>query len=184
MNPIDIKRIRLMLGWSQERLARELGVSFCTVNRWERDKTTPSPMALRVLKRLKDKADQNNRRSTLRMGLRFPINIEKLSGTVADASTVGEAPELKAQTEDISLGGLMFRTQDALKKRGFIQVGERLRIGLDMGYGRPVEAISKVVWASDKGPTRRFGVKFDEITPGHRVDFMNTLLITMQILLN
>jgi transcriptional regulator with XRE-family HTH domain len=175
MNPMDIKRIRLMLGWSQERLARELGVSFCTVNRWERDKTTPSPMALRVLKRLRDKADQNNRRTSLRLGLHFPVHIERLGGN-ATAGAQAEV-ELKAKTEDISIGGLMFRAQDGSRKKGLVQIGERLKIDLEMGHSRPVEAFSKVIWAMDKGSTRRFGVKFDDITPGHRVDFMNTLLI-------
>jgi len=38
-----IKRIRLSLSWSQERMARELGVCVSTVNRWEMGKTSPSP---------------------------------------------------------------------------------------------------------------------------------------------
>ena len=53
MNAQDIKKIRLLLGLSQERLARELGVSFCTVNRWEKGRTTPSPMAVEKLKGLR-----------------------------------------------------------------------------------------------------------------------------------
>lgn len=181
MNPMDIKRIRLGLGWSQERLARELGVSFCTVNRWERDKTTPSPMAMRVLKKLKDKADQSNRRSTMRLGMKLPIKIHRLSGAegaeVAEAAGEQEPVELVAQTEDISIGGLMFRSQEAARKKGLLRVGERLRINLDMGLERPVETLSEVVWATEKGATRRFGVRFDQITPGQRVDFMNTLLM-------
>lgn len=177
MNPSDIKRIRLMLGWSQERLARELGVSFCTVNRWERDKTTPSPMALRVLRRLKDKTDTNNRRTSLRIGLRLPINIERLGRVGESPAGVPDTKDLKAQSEDISVGGMMFRAQDASRKKGLIQVGDRLRIDLDMGGEKPVEALSEVVWAVNKGNTMRFGVRFDDIASGQRVDFMNTLLI-------
>lgn len=37
-----IKAIRLQLNMSQEMLARELGVSFATVNRWENARTKPS----------------------------------------------------------------------------------------------------------------------------------------------
>lgn len=35
---------------SQERLARELKVSFSTVNRWENGKANPSPMALEAFR--------------------------------------------------------------------------------------------------------------------------------------
>jgi putative transcriptional regulator len=40
-----IKEVRKQLGLSQEGLARELGVSFATVNRWENGKTAPSKLA-------------------------------------------------------------------------------------------------------------------------------------------
>ena len=40
-----IKRVRKELGLSQEQLARELSISFSTVNRWENGKTNPSQMA-------------------------------------------------------------------------------------------------------------------------------------------
>lgn len=35
-------RIRVTLSMSQEELAKELGVSFATVNRWENDHVIPS----------------------------------------------------------------------------------------------------------------------------------------------
>ena len=38
----ELKKLRQTRGWSQEGLARELGVSFATVNRWENGKTKPS----------------------------------------------------------------------------------------------------------------------------------------------
>lgn len=47
-----IKEIRAQLKLGQAELARELGVSFATVNRWERGHFTPSPVALRALKQL------------------------------------------------------------------------------------------------------------------------------------
>jgi DNA-binding transcriptional regulator YiaG len=45
----DVRSLRRKLGWSQERLARALGVSFSTVSRWERGDGAPSPMAERLL---------------------------------------------------------------------------------------------------------------------------------------
>lgn len=44
-----IKTLRKQLGLSQEDLARELGVSFATVNRWENGKTQPSKLAKKQL---------------------------------------------------------------------------------------------------------------------------------------
>ena len=38
----ELKRIRKLHGWSQEDLARELGVSFATVNRWENGHHQPT----------------------------------------------------------------------------------------------------------------------------------------------
>lgn len=40
-----VKNVRKQLSLSQEQLARELNVSFSTVNRWENGKSCPSPMA-------------------------------------------------------------------------------------------------------------------------------------------
>ena len=41
----SIKKIREKLGLSQEDLARELHVSFATVNRWENGQSRPSRLA-------------------------------------------------------------------------------------------------------------------------------------------
>jgi len=40
-----VKDVRRQLEMSQEDLARKLGVSFATINRWENEKTTPSRLA-------------------------------------------------------------------------------------------------------------------------------------------
>ena len=55
-----LKRIRKLHGWSQEDLARELGVSFATVNRWENGKTKPSRLAQDKIKQV---ANMGNRQS-------------------------------------------------------------------------------------------------------------------------
>ena len=50
MDYVDtIKKIRKLLSISQEDLARELGVSFATVNRWENKKAKPSKMAVKSI---------------------------------------------------------------------------------------------------------------------------------------
>lgn len=43
--PALVKRVRSQLNFSQEKLAREIGVSFATVNRWENGKTKPFKLA-------------------------------------------------------------------------------------------------------------------------------------------
>ena len=43
--PAILKEVRTQLALTQEGLARELGVSFATVNRWENRKTQPSKLA-------------------------------------------------------------------------------------------------------------------------------------------
>jgi len=48
--PILIFMLRKRLGLSQEKLAAQLGVSFQTVNRWERGRTQPSQLALQAIK--------------------------------------------------------------------------------------------------------------------------------------
>jgi transcriptional regulator with XRE-family HTH domain len=48
----QVKRARQELGYSQQRLAEVLGVSFATVNRWENERTMPSRLALRQFEQL------------------------------------------------------------------------------------------------------------------------------------
>jgi transcriptional regulator with XRE-family HTH domain len=40
-----VKKVREVKGYSQEQLARELNVSFATINRWENRKTEPSRLS-------------------------------------------------------------------------------------------------------------------------------------------
>ncbi len=183
MNPANIKRTRTILGMSQERFARSVGVSFCTVNRWEKGKTVPSPMALKVLKKLKDKADANEMRESMRLDLTFPIDVVRLGakgskkpGKGSKAATKASAGAFPSHTEDLSIGGMMFRAKDDIK------IGERLGIALNLGGASPVETLSKVVWAKEKGGGRYYGVRFDEIAPASRLAFMNTLLSKHPIL--
>ena len=47
-----LKHCRVSKGWTQEQLARSLGVSLNTVQRWESGKTRPSPLAMEKLQEL------------------------------------------------------------------------------------------------------------------------------------
>ena len=48
----ELKKLRQQQGWSQEDLARKIGVSFATVNRWETGKTKPSRLAQEKIKQV------------------------------------------------------------------------------------------------------------------------------------
>ena len=52
MDGNKVKRIRLSMELSQEEFAHRLGVTLCTVNRWENNKATPSRLAKMQLQRL------------------------------------------------------------------------------------------------------------------------------------
>ena len=48
----DVKAIRLKLGFTQEDLARTLGLALSTVSKWEQGVTSPSPPARVILEKL------------------------------------------------------------------------------------------------------------------------------------
>ena len=50
--PGKVKELREKMGWAQEDLAREIGVSLSTVQRWERQGGKPSRLARREINRL------------------------------------------------------------------------------------------------------------------------------------
>jgi len=60
MTPDEIKALREKFSVSQETLARVIGVSWRTVNRWEKGEAKPSPMAERTLRAI-------SRKKTLRI---------------------------------------------------------------------------------------------------------------------
>jgi len=55
-----IKALREKRGWSQEDLAREIDVSFSTVQRWEKRGSKPIRLARRELRRLFKEAGVDN----------------------------------------------------------------------------------------------------------------------------
>ena len=50
--PNKIRYCRTSKQWTQEQLARQIGVSLNTVQRWESGRTRPSPLAMARLKEL------------------------------------------------------------------------------------------------------------------------------------
>ena len=55
----NLKKLCQQKGWSQEDLARELGVSFATVNRWENGKTKPSHLAQEKIRQVANMGKRN-----------------------------------------------------------------------------------------------------------------------------
>lgn len=49
-----VKRLREQLGLTQEQFAREVGVSFSTVNQWENGRRRPQPFLQRRLLELEE----------------------------------------------------------------------------------------------------------------------------------
>lgn len=51
-----VRSLRIETGLTQEKFAAQLGVTFPTINRWENNRATPSPLAMekieKVLRRL------------------------------------------------------------------------------------------------------------------------------------
>ena len=55
----ELKKLRQQQGWSQEDLARNLGVSFATVNRWENGKTKPSRLSVEKIQVVVKRKNKN-----------------------------------------------------------------------------------------------------------------------------
>lgn len=166
MSAEEIKRLRTSLGWSQERMARELGVSFCTVNRWERGKTVPSPMALKSIAALKGTAGKRDLRRHPRIGLRYPITVHKHSEHAPIVFT--------AYTDNISNGGIMFTAPHDIK------LGDIIRIELHLGEHAEksrIEALSEVVWAQPKDASKQIGVRFKEMMTEDGHTALNSILM-------
>lgn len=53
-----VRHLRQHLNLSQEKFAAKLGVSFKTVNRWEKGHSLPSPMALKLIEELLKTIDE------------------------------------------------------------------------------------------------------------------------------
>ena len=55
-----IRKLRTTLGLTQEQFATKIGVTYSTINRWENNKSKPSPLAMLKIKQLQKKLKRNN----------------------------------------------------------------------------------------------------------------------------
>mgnify|MGYP001023510959 CR=1 FL=1 len=53
LDPAALKTLRAQLGWSQQRLADEIGVTRNTINRWEMGLHPVPPMANKIFNSLR-----------------------------------------------------------------------------------------------------------------------------------
>lgn len=163
MDPKKIKELRQRFGWSQERLARELGKSFQTINRWERGRARPTPKALQTLMKLDSLSKELSKSKAFRLEIKYPIGI-RLRKPGCTTLT-----QLSATSENISSTGLMFKTtQD-------IHEGDWLNVEWDFGEDKHFEVLSKVIWADRHDHEHSVGVRFDCPRP----DVVSTVLDAM-----
>ena len=57
MNGQQIRELRELLGYSQQKFATELNVGIATVSRWENGKNQPSPLAKDKLRTLEEQLE-------------------------------------------------------------------------------------------------------------------------------
>ena len=96
--PDRIKRLRADLGFTQQSLAKELGVSFASVNRWENGQTKPSQLSWNQLHQL----EMNIREETASYGQKE----EKVAASI-DFTARPETVKALAEGERLSFGHLM-----------------------------------------------------------------------------
>lgn len=53
MNFTEIRELRIKSKWTQAQFANRLGVTVCTVNRWESGKVSPSALAIEKINQIK-----------------------------------------------------------------------------------------------------------------------------------
>lgn len=107
--PSLVAEIRSARGLTQEALARELGVSFSTVNAWEAGRSAPQ---LRHLRRLREL--DRNLRGSLETDDRLrvlcvddsPLDLENVTTVIADAAAVLDI-DVNIVTEQDAMGALL-----------------------------------------------------------------------------
>jgi SNF2 family DNA or RNA helicase len=94
-----IKRLRAGLGLTQQSLAKELGVSFATVNRWENGQTKPSQLSWNQLRQLE---------MTIKEEMAsYGSKDEKPPPAILDFTARPEIVKVIAEGERLSFGHLM-----------------------------------------------------------------------------
>lgn len=170
MKADDIRQLRQSLAWSQEALARKLGVSFSTVNRWENGKAAPSPMAkkgLDDLLPLKQTSAQAapfvhsavEKRNYGRLNLCCSLYISRGRTVGASGVHCNKCDEAEAFALDLGPGGMRFNTSLDVK------AGEELNLSFVSVDTAMLRGRSEVVWTHEKDGVCQVGVRFDGIRP-------------------
>src|SRR3990172_3974480 len=94
-----IKRLRAGLGLTQQSLAKELGVSFATVNRWENAQTKPSQLSWSQLRQLEITLKEES--------APYSVKEEKAPPAILDFTAQPEVVKVLAEGERLSFGHLM-----------------------------------------------------------------------------
>ena len=170
MKADEIRCLRQSLGLSQEALARRLGVSFSTVNRWERGRAVPSPMASKGLEDLLPSAQAGlhawpitpvvvEKRSCCRLNLHCLIYISRGRTDDGAGEHCNFCYEAQAFARDLGLGGMRLNTPLDVK------AGDELNLSFVSANMATLRARSEVVWTDVKGGVRQVGVRFDGMRP-------------------
>jgi len=88
----EISRLRGRLALTQEKMAQKLGVSFATVNRWEKGRATPTGLSLGIL----DAAQKEAEKSPAPKKPRKPRKPSKKPAKKAAKATNPKAAPVKA----------------------------------------------------------------------------------------
>jgi|WetSurMetagenome_2_1015567.scaffolds.fasta_scaffold107134_1 DNA-binding XRE family transcriptional regulator len=90
---IKLKQIRAERSWAQEDLAREIGVSLSTVQRWEKQGAKPNRLAQKTLiKLIKTMGHTHQHTGTLKPVLPVPPKKEK---TLSQGKSPAISPDTK-----------------------------------------------------------------------------------------
>ncbi len=173
MNIEKIREIRSKLGWSQEKLAREINVTLCTVNRWENGVSVPNPRSMKVLDMLADMKLEGLtvKREAFRIKASCSIMLKFWDENETMNSESGDTTFFNATTEDLSSTGLMFRTRLLLSR------GEKIRICWNFGKDKNLEVVSRVVWSFSKDCENHVGVVFDNPMPDVVSNVLNSIIL-------
>ncbi len=97
--PVHIKQLRAGLGLTQQSLAKALGVSFATVNRWENGQTKPSQLSWNQLRQLEMTLKEE--------AAPYGPKDEKPPPTILNFTARPEIVKILAEGERLSFGHLM-----------------------------------------------------------------------------
>lgn len=113
--PIDIRAIRLELGFTQEDLARKLGLSLSTVSKWEQGVTSPSRLAREKLEGLLKRGGKKKWVSLHPKAMRLRLMTGRMGWCPFEANSITKPKSVQLRKED---GTTLLAIQEYLKANG------------------------------------------------------------------